>query len=170
MEKTDRERLGEYLSAGEDRIYRWVRKRISDRGIAEHICQDVCEDIMKIIKYNGMLPASDIHKLMFHIARYKIINYQKKSSTKFEDLKDHAEMDCFPLPEKYDPDNDTMKIVLYEHIRLLRDIEQKVIMGKINNWTVEELAAYLGKSPHAVDCLYSRTVKKLKRMIQRKNK
>ena len=52
-----------------------------------------------------------------------------------------------------------MRVVLYEHIALLKDTEQKVVRGKINEVSLEVIADELGRSQHAIECIYSRAVK-----------
>ena len=58
--------------------------------------------------------------------------------------------------------------VLQQKIQLLKPVEQKIILGRLEGKSNEELATQLGRSVHAVDCVYSRTVRKLKKLIHEK--
>lgn len=150
-----------------DLLYRiWYKIRNFDA--ADEIYGDVIADVIKLYNKNKIHSKKDLYCLMNHILRCKCINYMKKKSTQFEELTDSAEMDYFPLPQTYDPGEDSMRVILYEHIARLKDTEQKVVMGKIREIPLVDLAEQLGRSPHAVECIYSRAVKKLKKMIKHK--
>ena len=161
--------FGHDIGAYEKSFMLRIWKRVQNWEITEEISQDVMADMMKLHSQNKIASVDDLYRLMNHVARCKCINYLKKKSTHIEELTDSTEMDYFPLPESYAPEEDMMRIVLYEHIAHLKEIEQKVVRGKINEIPLEILAEDLGRTPHAVECIYSRAVKKLKKMIQGKD-
>ena len=161
--------FGRDIAVYEDNFRYRIWCRVRNWDIAEEIFHDVVADMMRLHTKDKIASKDDLYRLMNHVARCKCINYLKKKSTHFEELTDSVEMDYFPLPSTYAPEEDIMRVVLYEHIALLKDIEQKVVRGKINEVPLEVLANELGRSPHAIECIYSRAVKKLKKMIHSKN-
>lgn len=162
--------FGRDMAVYEDKFRYRIWCRVRNWDIAEEIFHDVVADMMKLHTKDKIASKDDLYRLMNHVARCKCINYLKKKSTHFEELTDSAEMDYFPLPSTYAPEEDIMRVVLYEHIALLKDTEQKVVRGKINEVPLEVIADELGRLQHAIECIYSRAVKKLKKMIRSKSR
>ena len=162
----DKALIGQYLARSEKSCISHVVRRIHNIDIAEEICQDACLETLEYIMQRGIFEETDIRKIMFKIAERKICNYFSKASTQREILTDVRELEAGQADDsdKYD----WMMEVLQQKIQLLKPVEQKIILGRLEGKSNEELATQLGRSVHAVDCVYSRTVRKLKKLIHEK--
>ena len=94
---------------------------------------------------------------------HKALNYIKKASTRYEisvsEILDYRAV----VSEK-----DILKELLYDQLSYLSAAEQRVILGKIHDIPMEVLEKEMNRSRHALECIYSRAVKKLRKKILQK--
>jgi len=139
----------------------WVR----NEATAEDICQEAC---LKILGYMHDHPDCDeehVTRLMYKVARNGIYDYFKKASTKYEVPTDILDMEALFMEEMASGDDDWMVSLLYRNIRQLNAVEKTVIYGRLGGKSNEVLAKELGRTEHAVACIYTRTVRKLKTLV-----
>lgn len=155
----------------------YVRTFVKDTYAAEDTCQDACESLCRYIKKYGVPEESEILKLMYVAARWKVNDYLRKIYVQKSAL-EKINAECSPfvkndlsMNEAAGAPKDDMEAILYDKIRMLRPVEQFVVLERMKGRRDDEIAAIIGRSPHAVTCMYSRIMKKLKKiMADGKNK
>lgn len=163
--KYDTEKLGYYLVEAEKRCMPYVMFWVRDTHIAEDICQEACIGVLEKLKKEPLTGDDAVFKLMKDIARKRICNYFKKASTQNEISMEDTAMDFVVSgPES---DGDLMKDLLYEGIKSLKVKEKFIMHSRLEGMSNEELGEALGISPHAVECIYSRTLGKLKKLYRK---
>ena len=155
-------RMAAFSCDFESLIIHFINQYIHNQAVAEEICQDVYLTLLE--QYPDVLEQpEDVKKLAFKIAKNKALNYINKASTRYEisvsEILDYRAV----VSEK-----DILKELLYDQLSYLSAAEQRVILGKIHDIPMEVLEKEMNRSRHALECIYSRAVKKLRKKILQK--
>lgn len=153
------DRMAAFSCDFESLIIRFINQYIHNQAVAEEICQDVYLTLLE--QYPEVLEKPDeIKKLAFRIAKNKALNYINKASTRYEIASDEIRDYHAAASEK-----DRLKELLYDQLSYLSAAEQRVILSKIHDIPMEILEKEMHRSRHALECIYSRAVKKLRQKI-----
>lgn len=155
-----------YWAAWDDVIFKYINSYIHDVGISEQLCQDIFFKLTAKISENPNASRKYIKHWLFRCAKNAVNNYVKLSANNYEIL--HGDLTCTDIANVNAAGfyKDSHKDFLYEKLDELEEIERKIITYRINEYSCSEIAQYLNKSRHAVYCIYSKAVKKLKLMAE----
>lgn len=144
-------------------IVNYVNKYVQNRAVAEEICHDVyLAYIEKRSKYSDKLADDDLRRWVFKVAKHMALNYIYSGKAKYEIA---SEMTVKQPDYK---EKDVLKELLYDSIQFLNNIEQLVIFARLDSIPIEILEKTTGRSRHALECIYSRAVKKLRAVISKR--
>ncbi len=148
-------------------IIRFVNAYIHNMAEAEDICYDTF--VAFIEKFNNPVMADDqgVLRWLLKTAKHKTLNYLKRASTRYEVL-DSRFQELAGEKQRDKKVDDVQRAMLYEYLTFLNDVEYQVITKRIREIPYEQLEKETGKSRHALECIYSRGVKKLKSLVSKK--
>lgn len=157
----DQEAIAELFRRFSDRIYRYLRLRVSDEATAEDLTQTVFVEMLSSLTRYKTLPEAKFSTWLFQIARFRLIDHYRKDrpTAPIDDVREstHPNLSVMPdppagdldwalqqLPEKY-------QTVL--HFRFREDLDP------------EEVARILGTSTVNVRVLQHRALKALRKIL-----
>ena len=149
----------------ETMIIRFVNTYVHNMAEAEDICYDTF--VAFIEKFNNPVMADDqeVLRWLLKTAKNKTLNYFKKASTRYEVL-DSRSQELAEEKQREQSIDDFHRAMLEECLPFLNAVEYQVITKRIRNVSYEQLEKETGKSRHALECIYSRGVKKLKALVR----
>lgn len=143
-------------------IVNYVNKYVHNRAVAEEICHDVYLAYIEMrSKRLKKLADEDLRRWVFKVAKHMALNYIYSGKAKYEIASE------LTVSQPNYKEKDVLKELLYDSIRFLNDIEQRVIVARLDGIPIEILEKTTGRSRHALECIYSRAVKKLRKVTSK---
>lgn len=145
----------------ETMIINYVDAYIKNRTEAEDICHDT---YCKFLDKFDSPEAVDIEyakRWLLKTAKNEVLNFRKKASTRYETFDEEIDDYVYEKPH----DDDRLKEIVYENLPKLNDLYYEVVVSKINDIPMENIMDKTGRSKHSLECIYTRAVKKLKKLI-----
>jgi len=143
-----------------DRVYAFVSRRVGNRAASEDITSQVFEQALRTIgsfEWRGV----PLSAWLFRIASNALTDYWRERARHADDARLEAS-DPGELGEI------ELRLALYRYVERLPDIQQQVIrMRFIEEKTIHEVAAALGRSEGAVKQLQLRALQSLRRSMGR---
>ena len=145
-------------------LFRYISCRISgDREMAKDLLDDVWEVLIIHFDEVSEWEEKEVTGWLFGVAKNKVNNYfrrkyhQMEIPTAQEKLAGLvAELPEITLEER---------IEMWEYIENLKPMEQQLLLMRLCGISYRELSLFYDRSEQALQCLYSRTIKKLKQMM-----
>lgn len=153
------EHFGKVWGLWEDSIYNFIKFRVSDTGIAEQLSQDVFTAYFKELKNGKEMDAEHTKNWLYLCAKNRIKNYETKASTTREILGD------IEIASEYDCEEDILRDLMREAIKKLNKRDKFVVKSRLESRTYDEIGRALKRSSHSAECIYSRAVAKLRKII-----
>lgn len=146
----------------ESLIFNFINKYIDNRAVAEDLCQDTYLDFLLKFGDSDIEDEEYVRRWLLKAAKNNTLNYLKRAATRYEvyDGEHDREPFCELLPEK-----DVQRELVYENLGKLSGIYYDVIVGRLNDVPFETMSESTGKSKHALECIYSRALRKLKNYV-----
>ena len=159
--KDDIGNFGGLYERYQDRIFRYIRFRVSSIEIAEDLTsQTFLKAIESFEKYTEK--GNTFGSWLYTIAGNLIIDwYRKKKHLFLEDIKEDKYSQKPDLDEKIDKKIHEKQFVMI--FNQLKETEQQILILKsFEELTFKEIADFLGKTESAVKMLYYRSLEKIK--------
>jgi RNA polymerase sigma-70 factor (ECF subfamily) len=158
--QADPARFVEIYQRHVDRIYAFVSRRTENRATAEDITSHVFEEAFSTIgrfEWRGV----PVSAWLFRIASNAIADHWRERARYTHDAPPDA-------PDSHDLEDIDRRIALYQHVEQLPDQQQLVIrMRFIEEKSIREVAAALGRSEGAVKQLQLRALENLRKRMDR---
>ena len=140
------------------RIYAFVSRRTGNRAAAEDITSQVFEQALRTIgrfEWRGV----PVSAWLFRIAANALTDYWRERARGTDD----APVD---MPQAGELEHIERRITLYQHVEQLQELQRRVIqMRFIEEKSIREVAAALGRSEGAVKQLQLRALENLRRSM-----
>lgn len=150
-----------------EKLFRFVRFKVSTRGIAEDITQEVFFKTWEYIVGNDKR-IENIKAFLYRIARNLVINFyaekERMPAELNENLADKNLMGLDFAGDKIDInlEVDKVKLVLK---KLPRQYQEVIIMRFLDELTISEIAQILNKSKNSTYVLIHRAIKAIKKEL-----
>jgi RNA polymerase sigma-70 factor (ECF subfamily) len=159
--KTDPAAFGELYDRYSARIYRFVRSRIHDDGLAEDVTADVFMSALRSIKsYQDQ--GRPFSCWLYRIAANAVASHYRNQRTQLS-LDDAIDV-ASPQPDPVDEviARDRVRAVWEAVDRLPTQQRAAMVLKFSDDLTMEDIGAVLGKSPAAAKLLIYRAVQRLR--------
>lgn len=145
-------------------IINYINKYVDNRAVAEDLCHDTYVDFLEKFENPDTLDDTYARRWLLTAAKNNTLNYIKKASTRYELFHDDVQ-EALICEAETASDEDMQKELIYENLSKLSGVYYDVIVSRLQDVPVENMMVATGKSKHALECIYSRAVKKLKGYI-----
>ena len=156
--QADSARFVEIYERYVDRIYAFVSRRTENRALAEDITSQVFEQALSTIRryeWRGV----PVSAWLFRIASNALADHWRERARHADDAPPDA-------PDSRELKEIEQRIALYRHVEQLPDVQQQVIrMRFIDEKSIREVAAALGRSEGAVKQLQLRALENLRKSM-----
>lgn len=142
-------------------IINFINKYIDNRAVAEDLCHDTYVDFLMTFENPNALDENYVRRWLMKTAKNKTLNYMNKAATRYEVFDGDFDEDSICG----DKEKDILKELVYENVRKLNGIYYDVIVARLNDVPMEQVMEDTGKSRHALECIYTRAVKRLREYI-----
>ena len=141
-----------------DRIYAFVSRRTESRAVAEDITSHVFEQALSTIRsfeWRGI----PVVAWLFRIASNALADHWRERAR-------DARYEPPDVPDSREQEDIERRLALYQQVERLPDVQQQVIrMRFIDEKTIREVAAALGRSEGAVKQLQLRALQSLRKSM-----
>jgi RNA polymerase sigma-70 factor (ECF subfamily) len=159
--KTDPAAFGELYDRYSARIYRFVRSRIQDDGLAEDVTSDVFMSALRGIKgYQDQ--GRPFSCWLYRIAANAVASHyrNRRPQLSLDDAVDLAAIEIDPADAVID--RERVRVVWQAVDRLPPQQRAAMILKFSDDLTMEDIGAVLGKSPAAAKLLVYRAVQRIR--------
>lgn len=150
---------GKFYSDYESLVFNYINKYIDNKTVAEDLCHDTYLDFLLNFENTDMPDEEYARRWLMKTAKNNTLNYLGKAATRYEIYDGEYEEE--PMCELF-PEEDIQRALVYENVEKLSGIYYDVIVGRLNDVSFEAMVESTGKSKHALECIYTRALKKLK--------
>ena len=164
--KTDPAAFGELYDRYSARIYRFVRSRIHDDGLAEDVTADVFMSALRGIR-NYQDQGRPFSRWLYRIAANAVASHyrNRRPQLSLDDAIALPALEMDPADEVIA--RDRVRAVWQAIDRLPRQQRAAMILKFSDDLTMEDIGAVLGKSPAAAKLLIYRAVQRLRLELAR---